>query len=106
MDSQVVDVVSPSGEEFRVTMVPAGTPVRADALPGTGIIDNVAYTVFVWIREATARSWKVAVIKYRGQWDGGEVRYSSKVPRSRAASAHGELVTRCEAGEFDLDSET
>ncbi len=93
-------VTAPSGVSFQVRAVPVGTPLRITNTPGTGIVDNLIWTVYLEWRTSRAKRWKVAVIR-PDPVGADHVLFSRTLPRGeRPEPALEDLVRRCELGEF------
>lgn len=94
-------VMTPSGVSFHVRAVPVGTPLRITNTPGTGIIDNLIWTVYLEWRTSRAKRWKVAVIRPE-PLGSDHVVFSRTLPKGEGPEAALEdLVRRCELGEFN-----
>lgn len=48
-------VTAPSGVSLQVRAVPVGTPLRITNTPGTGIVDNLIWTVYLEWRTSRAK---------------------------------------------------
>jgi len=93
-------VTDPSGVVLLVRAVPVGTPLRVTNTPGTGIIDNLIWTVYLEWRTSRGKRWKVAVIRPQ-PLASDQVVFSRTLSRGeRPEPAIEDLVRRCERGEF------
>ena len=93
-------VTAPSGVSLQVRAVPVGTPLRITNTPGTGIVDNLIWTVYLEWRTSRAKRWKVAVIR-PDHVGADHVLFARTLSRGeRPKAALEDLVRRCELGEF------
>ena len=95
------EVESANGVHYQVRLVPTGAPLRVTNTPGTGIVDNLVWTAYLELREATARRWKVAVLAPH-KLAADQIVTSRKLERDEdREAAIRDLIERCSRGDFD-----
>ncbi|GGL43642.1 hypothetical protein GCM10012283_27780 [Phycicoccus endophyticus] len=87
---------SPDGRRLQVAVVPTWFPLRITNTPGTGIVDNLIWTIYLEIRQATARRWKVGVVEAR-RMGSDRVLYQRRLRRGESREdALQALVAECQ----------
>jgi hypothetical protein len=94
------EVESANGVHYQVRLVPTGAPLRVTNTPGTGIVDNLLWSAYLELREATARRWKVAVLAPH-KVAADQIVTARKLERGEdREAAISDLIERCRRGDF------
>ncbi|MBT9257682.1 hypothetical protein KMZ30_19080 [Phycicoccus sp. KQZ13P-1] len=98
------EVESVNGVHYQVRAVPTGAPLRVTNTPGTGIVDNLLWTAYLELREATARRWKVGVVLPQ-RLAGDRIVTVRKLQHGEdREAAVSDLIEQCRRGDFDKNA--